>query len=255
MVRALLVRGMLAGFLAGILAVGFAEIFGEPQIDHAIAFEAAMDQRAGIAPEPELVSRAVQKTAGLLTAVLAYGVAFGGLFSLVFAFTYGRIGPIGPRALAALLVVAGFVGIVLVPVLKYPPAPPAVGLTETIGIRTALYFEMIVISLAALTLAVLIGRSLIGRLSDWSAGVIGAAAFIGFVATVQLALPDINEVPEHFPAAVLWRFRVGALGMQLVFWGTLGLVFGALAERSVTSRSSRYRAASRVETVTPGRAR
>jgi hypothetical protein len=86
MVRALLVRGMLAGILAAMLAVGFAEIFGEPQIEHAIAFEAAMDQAAGITPEPELISRTVQKTAGLLTAGIAYGVALGGLFSLVFAF-------------------------------------------------------------------------------------------------------------------------------------------------------------------------
>ncbi len=35
----LLVRGMLVGLLAGILAFGFAKVFGEPQIDKAIAFE------------------------------------------------------------------------------------------------------------------------------------------------------------------------------------------------------------------------
>jgi predicted cobalt transporter CbtA len=233
MVRALLARGMLAGILAAMLAIGFAEIFGEPQVERAIAFEAAMDQAAGVAAEPELVSRTVQKTAGLLTAGLAYGVAVGGLFSLVFAFTFGRIGPVGARALAALLAGMGFVALVLVPGLKYPPNPPAVGFADTIGTRTALYFEIIAVTLAALTLAALVSRQLKGRVSDWGAVLYAAAAFVGIVAVVQLALPDINEIPEHFPAVVLWRFRVAALGMQLAFWATLGLVFGFLAEQKL----------------------
>lgn len=238
MVRVLLVRGMLAGVLAGLLAVGFAEVFGEPQVEHALAFEAAMDQSAGYTPGPELVSRTVQKTAGLLTAGIAYGVAIGGLFSLLFASTYGRIGQVSPRALAAFLAGAGFVSIVLVPGLKYPPAPPAVGLPETIGMRTALYFEMIVISVGALTLAAVIGRNLVGRVNGWTAGLVAALAFIVVASTVQLALPDLTEVPEQFPAAVLWRFHVAALGMQLVFWTTLGLGFGVLAERGVITRGA-----------------
>jgi len=96
-VRQLLLRGMLAGVLAGLLAFGFAKIFGEPQVDHAIAFEDQMDKakaqgtagtmsmsggmsmsNAG-APEPELVSRAVQAGLGLFTGVVVYGAAFGGL--------------------------------------------------------------------------------------------------------------------------------------------------------------------------------
>ena len=36
MVRTLLVRGMLVGILAGILSSGFAWLFGEPQVDHAL---------------------------------------------------------------------------------------------------------------------------------------------------------------------------------------------------------------------------
>jgi hypothetical protein len=62
MVRTLLIRGMLAGVLAGLLASGFAWIFGEPQVDLAIGFEQHMHAMAGEAPEPELVSRAVQIT-------------------------------------------------------------------------------------------------------------------------------------------------------------------------------------------------
>jgi hypothetical protein len=40
MVGRLLLRGMLAGVVAGLVAFGFARVFGEPPIEHAIAFEA-----------------------------------------------------------------------------------------------------------------------------------------------------------------------------------------------------------------------
>jgi len=35
---------------------------------------------------------------------------------------------------------------------------------------------------------------------------------------------------------VLWRFRVASLGTQLVLWAGIGLLFGALAERSLVGR-------------------
>jgi len=78
----LLLRGMLVGLLAGVLAFGFAKAFGEPQIDKAIAFEDHMAQMHGDAPEEELVSREVQSTFGLFTGVVVYSVSLGGLFAL-----------------------------------------------------------------------------------------------------------------------------------------------------------------------------
>src|SRR5438105_1686035 len=98
MVGNLLIRGMLVGILAGLLAFGVAKIFGEPQIDDAIAFEDHHHQMSGAAPEPELVSRDVQSGPGLLTGVVLFGAAVGGIFSLVFAFAYGRLGRLGARA-------------------------------------------------------------------------------------------------------------------------------------------------------------
>jgi hypothetical protein len=56
------------------------------------------------------------------------------------------------------------------------------------------------------------------------------------VAAAQVALPAINEVPEQFSAVVLWQFRVAALGLQVVLWTTLGLLFGALTERSFVAQ-------------------
>ena len=229
----LLIRGMLAGVLAGFLATGFAMIFGEPQVQQAIEFEAAEAKAAGAAPEQEVVSRDMQRSFGLLTAGVLAGVGIGGLFSVAFSLAWGRIGRIGARELSALLALAGFVSVVLIPSLKYPASPPSVGDPGTIGTRTALFFEMIVISLAALTLAVIFAKRMAPRLGGWNATLAAAALLVVVVAAAQLALPDVNEVPDAFPAVVLWRFRVAATGMQIVLWGTLGLVFGPLAERAI----------------------
>jgi predicted cobalt transporter CbtA len=244
MVKDLLIRGMLAGVIAGLLAFGVARGFGEPQVDRAIAFEeqhehAAGDQQASEAAhehsqgdqEEELVSRAVQSTTGLLTAVVVYGSAMGGLFALAFAFVYGRVGDIGPRLLALLLALAAFAAIYYVPSLKYPANPPAVGDGATIDYRTGLFFLMILISLGGLVLAATLGRRLAEKYGGLNATLIGAGLFAAIIVIAQLALPDVNEVPADFPAVVLWKFRMVSLGMQVLMWATFGLLFGWLAER------------------------
>ena len=236
MVRTLLIWGMLVGIVAGLFAFGFAKIFGESQIDRAIAFEDQMDRVKGETPGPELVSRQVQSGVGLLTGVVVYGTALGGLFALAFAFAYQRVGRFNARVTAALLAGAGFLSLVLVPELKYPANPPSVGQPETIGYRSELFFFMILISLAALVLAIMIARGLTPRYGYWNAAFLSAAVFIGIIVIAQLLLPDINEVPDQFPAVVLWRFRVVSLGIQVILWSTLGLLFGAVAERVLSKQ-------------------
>ena len=105
-------------------------------------------------PGPDLVPRDLQSSWGLFTGVMLYSVAIGGIFSLLNAYAGGRVGRFGPRATAVLLAAAAFVAIYLVPFLKYPANPPSVGNPDTIQYRTALYFGMIVISVAAMVACV-----------------------------------------------------------------------------------------------------
>ena len=272
MVRTFLVRGMLVGIVAGLLSFGFLKLYGEPQVDRAIAFEQQMDeakaaaQKPGAADkakddkakdsgmamhhdmaahndtaasheeEPELVSRDVQGGLGLFVAVIVYCTAFGGLFGLAFAFAYGRLpGALTPQTLSVLLATTGFIAIYLVPNLKYPANPPAVGEPETIGYRTALYFIMIAISLAAMIGATSLKRVLVPRFGEWNATLLVAACYVVIVGIAALLLPTINEVPEAFPAAVLWKFRIASLGAQAIMWATLGLLFGGLTQRALNA--------------------
>ncbi len=98
--------------------------------------------------------------------------------------------------------------------------------------RTGLFFVMIAVSVATMVLALSVRRHALARHGAWNASILGGVVFIVVIAAVQLALPVINEVPADFPATVLWRFRTAALGMQLVMWTTIGLLFGWLTERS-----------------------
>ncbi|CAB3661772.1 hypothetical protein LMG24238_01712 [Paraburkholderia sediminicola] len=232
MVGKLLVRGMLAGIAAGLLTFGFARLVGEPQVDQAISFEEKADAAKGEAPEPELVSRGTQAGLGLLTGVVTYGAAFGGLFSLVFAYAYGRVGALSARALSAWLALGAFITLVIVPNIKYPANPPSVGDPETIGMRTGLFFLMIAISLAAMVFSLKVRRRAALKLGAWNGSIVAGVVFVVIIAAVQLSMPTINEVPAAFPAVLLWKFRVAAIGMQVIMWTTVGLLFGALVERS-----------------------
>lgn len=233
MVGNLLLRGMLAGFVAGILAFCFAEIFGEPQVDRAIAFEEQMAQAAGDMQMPELVSRPVQSGIGLFAGVVVYGAAMGGLLALAFAYVQGRSSHLRPRATSLLLALGAFLTIAVVPDIKYPANPPSIGHPDTIVYRTELFLAMLVTSLVALVLAVALARRLQSRTGAWNAYLIAGAAFVAVIAITQILLPSINEVPDQFSAVVLWRFRLASLGIQLVIWATIGLLFGALTERGV----------------------
>jgi hypothetical protein len=229
MTRTLLVRGLLVGLAAGVVAFIFAHLFGEPSVAAAIAVEES--GHAHEAGEVELVSRSVQSTFGLLVALLAFGAAIGGLFGLAFAIARGRLGRAGARTTAALIALVGFVTVYLVPFVKYPANPPAAGNPETIGRRTQLFFAMLLLSILAAVAAVLLARQ-IYRFSGWDRVLSGVAIYLVLVTVCMAILPPVNEVGPDFPASTLWGFRTGSLLTQVAVWVTLGLLYGGLTDRA-----------------------
>src|SRR5262249_28031458 len=124
-----------------------------------------------------------------------------------------------------------------VPFLKYPANPPSVGDPGTIGRRTALYLAMIAVSILAAIVAYRVGRALGHPLA-------ALGVYVALVAVAATILPGVHEVPKGFPADTLWHFRLASLGTQACIWATLGLGFGALADRLLLSRSTPARAGS-----------
>jgi hypothetical protein len=241
-------RGLVAGALAGVIAFVFARIFVEPVIDRAIGFEDGVGaaheaMHGGHEHGAEVFTRGVQANIGLGFGVIAFSVAMGALFAVVFAVAYGRVGSVSARVLSLYVAGGMLLSLYVVPALKYPANPPAVSLEETIRQRTLLYLLMVVLSAALFVGAVYLGRQLGQRLGAWNATLAAAGSYIAAIAVVMLILPTIDETPgplrdnagnivyEGFPADELYQFRLYSLGTQVVMWTTIGLVFAVLAAR------------------------
>ena len=229
MEKRIIARGLLAGAIASVAAFVFARTFVEPVIDRAIAFEEA--HAGGHDHGVELFTRGVQANIGMGFGVLAFGVAMGALFAVVYCVAYGRVGNLSPRLLSVLLAGGMFLSLYVIPFLKYPASPPAVSLDETIRQRTLLYLMMVVLSAVLLVAAVWLGRNLTERFRAWSATLIAASAYVVAVSIVTLALPTIDETPADFPADVLYEFRLYSLGTQFVLWAIIAVVFGSMMHR------------------------
>jgi predicted cobalt transporter CbtA len=131
---AVIIGAVIAGILAGFAASVLLTCTAEPLIDQAIALEeahhAAEAHEPGAPTEPELVSRAQQKGIGRFAAYGLGGGAYGVLFGITFLALRRRDRTTTPadafrRSLLAGAFLAG--AFTVVPFLKYPPNPPAVG--------------------------------------------------------------------------------------------------------------------------------
>jgi predicted cobalt transporter CbtA len=229
----LLVAGLLAGLIAGLLAGTFAYFAGEPRIDAAIAIEEQNTLGHGEAGGgEELVSRGTQKNVGLILATSLYGIAMGGFLATGYTLLRRRLRTGSDTRAAIGLAAAALTGIVLVPFVKYPPNPPAVGDPATIDQRTISYLAVLVLGLVAVWAGVLAART---QTHEWRRATAGLLGFVVVVTIAYLLLPAVDEVPGTFPAVLLWKFRIASLGTQVVLWTVLGLAFAALLHRLATS--------------------
>lgn len=261
--RALLIRGLIAGLVAGIATFFVAYSVGEPHVETAIALEvsgtAAQESSTeashdhgdeasgghshthshahGDEGEGTEVSRDSQRTWGLLTGSLAVGLALGGIVALVVAGTIGRMGRLQPGRSTALITLLGFVAFALVPFLKYPANPPAVGSGDTIGDRTALYFGFVVVSVLAAVAATYVALRLRNRLGTYGGVVGGAAGYLAVMVVAGQLFATVNEVGD-FPADTLWFFRRASLFTLATMWGVIGVVLTGLVGRLYAAQTA-----------------
>ncbi|BBZ50720.1 CbtA family protein [Mycobacterium heidelbergense] len=260
MEKRLIARGLLAGAIGAVLAFLFARLCAEPVIGRAIAFEDGRtdaENAHGVHEHGvELFTRGVQANAGLGFGLLIFGVAMGALFAVLFCVVSARVRDIAPRPLSLLLAAGAFGAVYLVPFVKYPPNPPAVGQSDTIRARTGWYLVMVLASVVLAIAAVWLARRLAARFGAWNGRLLAVGAYLVAVVVVAVALPTVDETPEPlrdasgaivypgFPADVLYEFRVLSLATQLVLWATIGVVFATLAGRLLGERAESGRAPS-----------
>jgi Probable cobalt transporter subunit (CbtA) len=212
-------RGALAGLIAGVLGFVFAWIWAEPVIDKAIDYEsgrddilAALNMAAGrpMAPMgPMIFDRTMQSTSGIATGIIAFSVAMGALVAVAYLVLHGRFA-VRPQMLAWLICGFGFLGVYLLPFVKYPANPPAIGHTFTIFTRGQLYLTMVASSLILLGLAVFVARRLSHRLGLYRGVLIGAVGFLVLYGVLLAVLPSLGELSANAAHADQFGFASAA---------------------------------------------
>ena len=206
----IILRGALSGVIAGILGFAFARVFAEPVIDKAIAYEsgrddvlAALNKAAGrvVAPDgPEIFSRTIQSTIGIATGIIVFSAAMGALVAVAYLVLHGRF-RIRPRNLAWMIAGFGFLGVYLLPFVKYPANPPAIGHTFTITTRGQLYLSVVACSLILLGLAACLACKLAPRFGLLGAVLTAAVAFLVVYGVVIGLLPALGDLPGNVAAS------------------------------------------------------
>jgi hypothetical protein len=241
--RAFLVRGLLVGVLAGLSTFVVGYVVAEPHVQAAIDVEEAhsaaeapaddhADEEAGHTHEEDgtVVSRHNQRTWGLFTGTLTVGLVFGALVALVAAGVAGRLGALSLGQSTALVALVGWVSVALVPFLKYPASPPAVGNADTIGARTGWFFLFLAISVAMAGVATLLAKRVFDRAGAFPAVVTGVAVYLVVVVVAGQVLPTVNELGD-FPADTLWYFRRASLIVSATMWAVIGVGLTAAVRR------------------------
>jgi predicted cobalt transporter CbtA len=203
-------RGALAGFLAGVLGFVFAYIWAEPLIDKAIDYESGRDDildalnkaagRPGIVDGPEIFSRTVQSTVGAASGIIALATAMGALVAVAYLVLHGRF-QIRPRNLAWMLAGYGFLGVYLLPFVKYPANPPSIGHDFTISTRSQLYLTMVAASLILLGLCVVLARRLAPRFGMLTAVLLSGLVFLAAYGILIGVLPSLGDLSANVARA------------------------------------------------------
>jgi Probable cobalt transporter subunit (CbtA) len=211
----IILRGALSGVIAGVLGFTFARIFAEPVINKSIAYEsgrdsilAALNKAAGrpAAPDgPEIFSRTIQSTIGIATGIIAFSAAMGALIAVAYLVLHGRFN-IRPRNLVFMIAGFGFLGIYVLPFVKYPANPPAIGHTFTITTRGQLQLTVVASSLILLGLAVFLARRLAPRVGVLGAVVLSAIGFLVVYGVLIGLLPSLGNLGANVTHASQFGF-------------------------------------------------
>jgi predicted cobalt transporter CbtA len=233
-------RLVLAGVIAGALAGAFSLLVTERAITPALHLEdARLAAEGGHEHGVEMFSRSTQLLGGFLGTLIA-GVVLAVVFAAVYGVTRHRLPGRTDFARVVLLAAIGFGILGLLPALKIPANPPAVGDPATIGTRTAIYGTVLLCGvIAAMLVSALVSflRSRgVGTAATTTSAVVLTAVL---VALVILLVPDSPDtIPMDVPAAVVWNFRIASLGQLAVLWTALGLAGGWLLDRLTRTRDT-----------------
>ncbi|HJS68730.1 MAG TPA: CbtA family protein [Nitrososphaera sp.] len=219
---------LISGAIAGTILGAVNQVIVEPYIERAIELELQNAEQSGEIINPiEFAAYRFWQRGGEIAAGTILGLSLGSLFGIVFA--YGRNSVPGSSNVKKALIIAGIMWftLFLMPALKYPANPPAVGDPETILYRQGLYLAFLAISgFSALGLAFLYRK--VGSMQAKKA--IIPTAYAAIIAGAYFAMPA-NPDAISAPMDLVVGFRIVSTLTVSMFWGLLGITLGAFWDR------------------------
>jgi predicted cobalt transporter CbtA len=225
---------LLSGAIAGTILGAINQVLVEPYIDRAISIETQNVIKEGqVVDSVELQNYRLWQKGGEIAAGTILGMSLGALYGIVFVYSRSLLLPHSNSNIRKALILAGIMWFVLflVPALKYPANPPAVGDPETIYYRESLFIGILAISgFSALGLA-LIYRKLgsVASINKNRIIVIPLIYSAIIVGAFFILPPNPDEITV--PMELVQGFRIASAFTMSIFWGLLGLILGAFWDR------------------------
>src|SRR5829696_8297191 len=230
---------LLAGAIAGTILGAINQVAVEPYIERAIELE-MLQQKNTTAQSGQVITNPAEFAAyrfwqkgGEIIAGTILGLSIGSLYGIVFAYTRGSISGTNNKKKALIVASIMWFVLFLMPALKYPPNPPAVGNPETIYYRQSLYVAFLAISgFSALGLAFLYRKMMMASSNNTKkkAIIIPSAVYAAIMAGAYLAMPA-NPDPINAPIDLVIGFRITSAITISVFWALLGIIFGTFWDK------------------------
>lgn len=216
---------LLSGVIAGLILAGVNYYVAEPFIDQAIGIEVDNSIASGeVVDFDELSTYRVWQKEGTFAAGALLGLTYGAILGIVYVISRKYLPSSDDRKKALILAAIICLSLYVVPFIKYPANPPAVGDPETIGLRDSLYTSYQLASgLIALGVTILMYK--LRRISYIK--YIIPVFYLGLVASIYTIFPA-NPDEITAPMDLVNAFRTVTFGTMVMFYLVLGSIFGIM---------------------------
>ena len=219
------VSGAIAGTILGLINLGVVEPFIDKAIELEIQNDIQADQTVNM---NEITDYRTWQKGGEIVGGLVYGISLSSLFGIVFAYSRKSLPGNNAQLKAILPPPTTCRPNLILPPLKYPTTPPAVGDPTTNYSRQSLFVAFRAISgLSALGVIVLVKKlnQTVPKKMVIACATYGAIMIISYI--VMPSNPDKISISMN----LIETFRLVSAGTIVMFWGVLGLIFGTLWHR------------------------
>ena len=216
---------LLSGVIAGVILAGVNYFVAEPFIDQAIGIEVDNSIASGeVVDFDELSSYRVWQKEGTFAAGAFLGLTYGAILGIVYVISRKYLPSSDDRKKALILAAIMCLSLYVVPFIKYPANPPAVGDPETIGLRDSLYTSyQLASALIALGVSILMYKlQRIGYIKY-----VIPVIYLGLVASIYAIFPA-NPDEITAPMDLVNAFRAVTFGTMVMFYLVLGTIFGIM---------------------------